>query len=143
MYRGGAQVNPGPMNTVPSNFYSFDESASRSLGAMHTPPFSGHSHLSNMPNQPVSHNLDAADVGKKMDQMMTLLTSTQQMVLAQQSSTHRLEDTVVKLSQDVTELQQYITSNETAGKSAGKTSGKKMTVPKELSVSVLQEKSFS
>lgn len=112
MYRGGAQVTPGPMNSLPSNFYSFDEPASHSShnrGAFHTPPFSAHGHLSNRstPNQTDmrgSHSLDAADINKKMDQMMTLLTSTQQMVLAQQTTTQCLEETDVKLSQDVSAM---------------------------------------
>ena len=43
----------------------------------------------------------------------------------------------MKLSQNVSEMQQYVTNVEAAEnlKSTGKTSGKKITVPKELSVS--------
>ena len=65
MYRGGAPVNPGPMNTLPSSFYSFEDVASRpgrGRSDLHTSPFSAQDHLNN--NQigmRGSHGLDAAD----------------------------------------------------------------------------------
>ena len=106
MYRGGEQVNPGRMN-----FYTFDDPPSHSSHNLRTPPYSApHGHFSNTPDARGSYSLDAADISKKM---MTLLTSTQQMVLVQQATTHRLEENV-KLSQNVSEMQQYVTSIEAA-----------------------------
>ena len=66
--------------------------------------------------------------------MMTMLSSTQQLLVAQQATTVRLEESVAKLTQDVSTLQKSAVDNE--GVSKAKASKKSKTkIPKELSVS--------
>ena len=57
--------------------------------------------------QPVT---DMALTGQ-IDQMMNMLSSTQQLLLTQQSTCNRLEDTVAKLSSDVFIIQEELSTN--------------------------------
>lgn len=73
-------------------------------------------------------------LGVKVDQMMSMLSSTQQLLLDQQATCSRLEDTVTKLSSDVAAIQQELSSGTAAIKSVQKSSRRK--VPRELSVNI-------
>jgi hypothetical protein len=49
-------------------------------------------------------------LGIKIDQMMSMLSSTQQLLMTQKDTCNRLEDTVTKLSSDVAAVQQELSS---------------------------------
>ena len=73
-------------------------------------------------------------LGIKIDQMMSMLSSTQQLLMTQQETCNRLQDTVVKLSRDVAAIQQELSTGIPSKKSNSK--GSRHKVPRELSVSI-------
>ena len=58
---------------------------------------------------------ESTDLTTKVDQMMTMLSKTQQLVVSQQATTTRLEEPVAKLTQDVTDLKSVATAEDASG----------------------------
>ena len=127
LYRDNSAVTPGlhPAR-LPVNFYS-----NRGHGMGGSSSFGGFEHGGGPQTSASDPTLSV-----KVDQMMSMLSSMQQLLLAQQDTCGRLEDTVTKLSCDVAAIQQELSSGLPTTKSVSKSARRK--VPKELSVSYSQ-----
>lgn len=124
LYRDNSSVTPGlhPAR-LRNNFYS---NRGGELGGGPSSFGGGFEHGGGPQNDPTLY--------VKIDQMMSMLSSTQQVLLTQQDTCHCLEDTVTKLSSDVAAIQEELSSGIVAKKSDSK--GSRRKVPKELSVSI-------
>lgn len=127
LYRQNSPVTPGlHPSRMAANFYSNRghgvSGSSRSAG------LSGGFEQGGGPQ-----NLPDPTLSVKLDQMMTMLSSTQQLLVSQQATCNRLEDTVTKLSSDVATIQQELASGRSATKTDTK-AGSRRKVPRELSV---------
>lgn len=101
LYRDNSSVTPGlhPARLQPTNFYSNRDRVS--VGGSSS--FGSFEHGGG----PQTSGSDPM-LGVKIDQMMSMLSSTQQLLLTKQDTCHRLEDTVTKLSSDVAAIQVII-----------------------------------
>ena len=135
MYRNNISVTPSPdsLSRSSSNFYTFDNVGDH----RYTSPYHGGHHSMHHSVTPQSHRqLETADLTSKVDQMMTMLSSTQQLLVSQQATTVHLEETVAKLTQDVTDLKSAgIAASENASGTKGSQKPKSRKIPRELSVS--------
>lgn len=128
LYRDNSAVTPGlhPAR-MPRNFYP-----NRGRDAVGGPSsLVGHSGFEHG-GGPQNSGSDPM-LGVKIDQMMSMLSSTQQLLLTQQDTCSRLEDTVTKLSSDVAAMQQELASGAIKNPDS---KGSRRRVPRELSVSM-------
>ena len=142
MYRNNISVTPGPesLNRSSRNFYTFEDIPGDHAYVSPSPYPHGHHDLRHSAGSvtPQSNRLvgsESADLTTKMDQMMTMLSKTQQLVVSQQATTTRLEETVAKLTQDVSALKSVATAEDASG-AKGSQKPKNKKIPKELSVSL-------
>lgn len=142
MYRNNISITPGPesLNRSSRNFYTFEETIGDHAYVSPSPYPHGHHDLRHSTGSvtPQSNRLvgsESADLTTKVDQMMTMLSKTQQLVVSQQATTTRLEETVAKLTQDVTDLKSVATAEDASG-AKGSQKPKNRKIPKELSVSL-------
>ena len=143
MYRNNISVTPGPesLNRSSRNFYTFEDIGDHAYVSPSPYPH-GHHDLRHSAGSvtPQSNRLvgsESADLTTKVDQMMTMLSKTQQLVVSQQATTTRLEETVAKLTQDVTDLKSVATAEDASG-AKGSQKPKNKKIPKELSVSLIR-----
>lgn len=132
LYRDNSSVTPGlHPNRLPGNFYS-----NRGHGGVGGPSSFGFEHGGG----PQASAPDPV-LSTKVDQMMNMLSSTQQLLLAQQDTCSRLEDTVTKLSCDVAAIQQELASGPHPTTNSGSKSSRRK-VPRELSVSITEDMAY-
>ena len=102
LYRDNSSVTPGlHPRRLRNNFYS---NRGGELGGGHSSFGGGFEHGGGPQNDPTIY--------VKIDQMMSMLSSTQQLLLTQDT----LEDTVTKLSSDVAAIQEDLSSGLVAKK---------------------------
>ena len=129
MYRGGESVS--------RQLHSMDvlDAGSRGRhsgsGSPFLPPFySADQHRSTTPSD------EQLAMSRKVDEMMTMLSGTQQMLVSQQAASQRLEDKFGKLSEEVSELKRELEdmkSSSPSSESSGKST--RIKIPSDLSVS--------
>ena len=126
LYRDGSAVTPGlhPTRMPVSNFYS---SSRADLGG------GGLSAGSGDIRRGSSTDAVTRDLAIKMDQMLDMLSSTQQIVLRQQDTCNRLEENMAKLGSEVAALKDMPSSKANMNSS----SSCRPNVPREISVSII------
>ena len=118
LYRDDSSVTPGIRLQTVTNFYSNH----------------GHSGASGQftVDQREGPASDSA-TSLKIEQMMSMMSSTQQLLLSQQEACRRLEDSVSKLRTEVAAIQQELSSGVDA---KPESKGSRPKIPRELSVSI-------
>ena len=136
MYRRGEsvsrQLHSMDVQDAGSRGYVSSEVARHSVsGSPFTPHYySADQHCSTTPSN------EQLALSRKVDEMMSMLSGTQQMLLNQQAASQRLEDKFGKLSQEVSELKKElegIKSSSPLSESLGKST--RVKIPSDLSVS--------
>lgn len=121
LYRDDSSVTATLRSSRPGSFYAGHDRTFVNGGAMSATPFD--------PQQ----RGDVTTTNTKIDQLMNMVSSTQQLLFSQQDAYKRLETHVLSLSSDVAEIKQDLNSSGQGGKNAHSTS--RCKVPVELSVS--------
>ena len=120
MYRLGSSISAGlQQGTRGSSFYRQDSGADTLRGG------GARGHV--QPEVPGSSSLET-----KLDEMMSMMSGTQQLLLAQQATTQRLETSVAKINVEVETLQADLKKMSEEASTSKATS--KRRVPKELRV---------
>ena len=143
MYGNNTPLSPSleSLSRSSSNFYTLDDVGDRHYPSPYTPGNhrGGDIHQGAGPATPHSRRLngpETVNLSTKVDQMMTIMSSTQQLLVSQQAATVRLEETVAKLTQDVTDLKSTaVATGEDASGVGAKKPNKKTKIPKEQIVS--------
>lgn len=119
MYRGGSRVDLS--RSSPGNFYGPTTPVPSICGARND----------YFQNTPVPE--DNASLHHKIDQLLSMITSTQQVLVDQQATSERLENKVGKLSDDVSHLTGEIDELKYSVPEANR-SASRGKIPSELSV---------